>query len=207
MSVKKVLKLNDWRVKQTLQEFEAIKGKKIIGRGVFSVVFEGSRKNTVIKVTADPMSYWMLNCYAYGVTHRHFPKVKNDFGEIGSTRIGKVDVPIYAFETERLYPLETGSKAKKTARIIRNVQSETSSKNFWKHGYQHLASVTLYDMQKTITIGSVKNALAQLCDFCGNYLDAGLDMHMGNFMQRKNGELVITDPILDRSLIAAISKR
>jgi hypothetical protein len=49
-------------------------------------------------------------------------------------------------------------------------------------------------MEKSLST-SVKNAIKQLCDFCHNMPGAILDMHMGNFMQRRNGELVITDPL------------
>jgi len=200
MSIAKILKLDDWRVKLATQH-EAIKGKKPIARGVFSAIYDGSRPNTVYKLTADSFGYWMLNCDYYGVKHRHFPKVFKNFGEVGEIKLGKKEFPLYLFEMERLE--RVSGEAKKQAQAIVRQQGKTLT-NAWQWPQLDRAFFCVQDMLRSKSFSrSVLNAFAQLEEFCCNYPGAALDMHIGNFMKRKNGELVITDPLMDKAVMAA----
>lgn len=196
----KVLRLDDWSVKAALRH-EALKGKKCIARGAFSAVYESGKPNTVLKVSVDNLGYWMLNCCAVGVSHWHFPRVIENHGCIGDMKIGGVDFPIYLVEMERLEKLKVGSDARKVARLLSKQQVHSTMKCVSRHG--DVSSTSTVDAISDILnskVGlprSVGNALKQLRDFCMSYDGARLDMHLGNFMQRKNGELVITDPLMD----------
>lgn len=200
MSIARVLRLDDWRVKLAAQH-EAIRGKKPIARGVFSAVYDGSKPNTVYKLTADSFGYWMVNCNHYGVKHRHFPKVHKDFGDIGVIKLNGKEFPLYLFGMERLEKV-TG-EAKKQAQAIVRRQAHTLT-NAWKWPQLDRALFCVQDMLRDKTFPrSILSAFIQLEEFCCNYPGAAMDMHIGNFMKRKNGELVITDPLMDKAVMAA----
>jgi hypothetical protein len=200
----KVLQLNDWRVKQALRH-EALVGKKCIARGAFSAVYEGGRANTVIKVTTDSFNYWMLNCNVSAVDHRHFPRLVENYQDIGEISLNGQMFPIYAFEIERLQKLEIGSDTRKLASAIaqqhRSSKGKLTTARYRCRSKPMSAAEQIEDIVKCAKNlpRSVKNALRQLENFCATCDDGGiqLDMHLGNFMQRKNGELVITDPLMD----------
>lgn len=196
----RAMRLDNWGVKDAMRH-PLLEGKKIIGRGVFSVVFEGSRKNTVLKMTCDDIGYWAFNDYALRVQHRHFPRIVESHGDIGEIRIKGLGRSIYLFEMERLEKLQAGSDAKRLARLISKVGNATSARTAG-HWTEHLRAATLLQqMAKDSTLPrSVRNALADLCRFCHDYPGGTLDMHGCNFMQRGNGELVMTDPIANMQI-------
>lgn len=200
MSAIKALRLDHWGVKQAMRH-PLIAGKKPIGRGVFSAVFEGTRKNTVLKMTCDDIGYWMLNDPYVGVKHRHFPKVVESHGEIGTMTIGREEHTIYLFEMEKLNRLETGSEAKRLSRQI-TMTGNSASYNIegsWR-SCSRTAAVLANMVEDKALPKSIRNALTQLCDFCHNISGGTLDMHGGNFMQRDNGELVMTDPLANMKI-------
>lgn len=179
-------------------QHKALRGKKVIARGVFSAVYEGSRPNTVLKLTADSYGYRMLNDWACCVKHRHFPRVKIDHEQIGDFRMNGEHFPLFLFEMERLEKLATGSDARRLASRISREQNNCTNDN-WNWPADDRARFGIMSMIETGNLNkSIKNALGELEQFCGNNPGAVLDMHLGNFMQRKNGELVITDPLCDR---------
>lgn len=207
----KVLRLDDWSVRSALRH-EALKGKKCIARGAFSAVYEGSKPNTILKVSVDNLGYWMLNCCAAGVSHWHFPRIIENHGWIGDMKIGNVDFPIYLVEMERLEKLKVGSDAKRLARLLSGQQRRSTMKCVSPHGMKGDSTSTVDTLtdilnSKISLPRSIGNALKQLRDFCQYYDGARLDMHLGNFMQRKNGELVITDPLMDSVAFEARSRQ
>lgn len=196
----KVLQFNDPMVKQALKH-EALKGKKLIGRGAFSMVFEGSKPNTVYKVTLDDVNYWMLNCCAAGVSHKHFPKVYNNFGAIGDVSINKNSHTIFMYEMERLNKLERGTEASNVSTILTKLQN-ASFGNVFKYGPINRALFQIQDMMQSKSLPkSIMNALRQLEEFAYSYEHIGLDMHRANFMMRKNGTLVLSDPLNSMKII------
>ena len=190
----KVLQLNDPMVKQALKH-EALKGNKLIGRGAFSMVFEGSKSNTVYKVTLDDVNYWMLNCWSAGVSHKHFPKVYKNFGGIGDVSINKNSHTIFMYEMERLNKLERGTEASNVSNLLAKLEVASFGKVF-NYGPIDRAQFQIQDMMRSKLLPrSIMNALRQLEEFACNYGHIGLDMHRANFMTRKNGTLVMSDPI------------
>ena len=81
------MKLNDWNVKRAIASNPLLAGKKPIGRGAFSLVFDGSKPSTVFKLTLDRAGYWLLNCCVAGVRGKHFPRVHQDYNDIGVTKV------------------------------------------------------------------------------------------------------------------------
>ena len=198
MSMCKALRKDCWGVQSALRH-PLLEGKKLIGRGVFSMVFEGTRKNTVLKMTVDDIGYYAFNDWAVGCRHRHFPRIIQSEGDIGSAKINGKDRSIYLFEMERLEKL-TG-EARKLARQVMNVGATASGKYHWKTGDDIRAMLTFGEMARDKSLPrSVRNAIQQLEEFCGNVPGGSVDLHMNNMMQRKNGDLVIIDPIANMKI-------
>jgi hypothetical protein len=212
MSAIKALRLDDRNVKSAMNH-PLLKDKKPIGRGVFSAVFEGTRKNTVLKMTVDDISYCLLNDCTVGVKHRHFPRVIENHGDIGAARINWMHYPIYLYEVERLEKLKNGSDTKRLARMISKSQDKAHRRNsIYRLDDYTKAHIELTVMARDAMLPrSIRNALSLLSDFCSNMPGSVLDMHLGNFMQRKNGELVITDPLASAEIMnkasAQLSRR
>lgn len=179
--MRKLLKLTDWRVKAVVKELGLDK-KKILGRGVFSIVFEGNAKNTVLKLTVDDIGYALFNDWAAGIKHHlHFPKIVKDFGSVGEVRFKGESYTLYLFEMEKLIPV-INKEAKRIARKISRLCD-----------FKPLLTTEILcnkDLPK-----SIRNALFRLDEFCKNLPGGLLDMHAGNYMQRVNGTLVIIDPL------------
>lgn len=184
--------LNDWAMRD-LRQLPELKDKKLIGRGMFSAVFEGSRPDTVLKMTVDSVGYWLLNCCAAGVSGDHFPRVIKNHHDIGVVDVGKTEFPVYLFEMERLVKLKVGSATRKLARKISTSQLKISRASWSSDVTGQLGELAnVAKLPETL-----RQAIRDVESFASNYPNAQLDMHMGNFMQRENGDLVITDPLFD----------
>lgn len=200
MSIRKALRLDHWAVKMALRH-PLLEGKKPIGRGVFSAVFEGTRKNTVLKLTVDDIGYWLFNDWAVGVNHRHFPRIIKSHQDIGSVKLGGKDFPLYLFEMEKLEKIQPGTDTKRLARRIQTATMTASNKaGLWMRDDLRSAMMVQHMMQDTTLPRSIRNALGQLENFCCNIPGGQMDLHMNNMMQRKNGELVIIDPLANMSI-------
>jgi len=201
--MRKALRLNDWSVKQAIESRPELAGKKPIGRGLFSAIYEGTKPGRVLKVTVDDIGYWMLNDRCVGLSGKHFPKLYQNFGVIGEIKRGGSAFPIYMFEVERLEPLAAGSDARKIARATGNASYRAS---LIAGGSRANCYDVLCELKVPGVARSVRRALSALRDFASYFSHGTLDMHMGNFMQRKDGTLVITDPIanmgIHRKLVA-----
>lgn len=207
-SINKALRLDDYGVKAAMRH-DILLSKKPIARGAFSAIFDGTRKNTVLKMTVDNFGYYMLNDWACGVKHSMFPRVVGNHGEIGTIKSFTDDHPIYLFEMERLEKIQNASLAKRTARSIMNAlnRAEKTVPQSMRYGEMRtymILNAASYDVSLS---RMVRNALTQLADFSANMPGGTLDMHIGNFMQRKNGELVITDPIASMGVYREIVRQ
>lgn len=207
MSAIKALRLDNPDVKNVMQH-RLLKGKKPIARGVFSAIFEGTQKNTVLKMTVDDVSYWMLNDVYSHVTHRHFPKALVNHQDIGKTNVNGEILPIYLYEMEKLEKLDRVSDNRRLAREICNGEDRASHQvmTVWTDP-MHSVNVLAGMIQDNSLPRGIRNALSQLSDFCRLVPGGTLDMHIGNFMQRKNGELVITDPLANMVIQQAAVKQ
>jgi hypothetical protein len=195
--MRKALLLTDYNVKRAMQH-PTIKGKKPIGRGVFSAVFEGSKPDRVAKLTVDPLSYWMLNDPYVGLSGKHFPKVFENSGEVGYSEIFGLGCPIYLYEIEKLKPVRK-TEASRLARKITKAHH---------YGCGGTASRQFKNMAKRLDgeiPSSLTDSLLELSEFC-EISDADrcgfIDLHLGNYMARDDGELVFTDPICNLEIIS-----
>lgn len=191
MSAVKALRLDERGTKQALKH-PLLQGKKRLGRGVFSLVFEGSRPDTVYKMTVDNYNYLVLNGNA-ATDNEHFPTVVNDHCRIGETSICNQSYPIYLYEMERLEKLRNNTAPNKLASTIAHFSE--SSPHCWTKSSDILGFLSQCDSLPN----SVRNAFSSLCDWCDTHRPKSmcLDLHRGNFMQRPGGELVMVDPVMN----------
>jgi hypothetical protein len=181
-----------------------LQGKKLLGRGNFSAVFEGTRPNTALKLTVDGPSYWMANDKVTRVTHRHFTRVHDDHQDIGEISVLGRRWPIYLYEVERLSKLRAGSQACKLARSI-IIRHNDRRLTYADVPEEFLAEEEARKMVACKDLpGSVRNAFKDLARYCSYNGGNFLDLHMKNFMERANGQLVMTDPIGDLTLVEEV---
>lgn len=190
----------------------AIAGKKLLGSGQFSAVFEGSTPDTVIKLTVDPAGYWLFNDGVVGCKGKHFPKTVESWGAIddvvihANLRAGRPrTVPIYLYEQERLQKLEQKSQQRKLAKSIIDLSRAACNDPHYMTNHKGNgkrlrnvddARLTLEVLRKNEALPeSVREAIGSLANFCDYEDDLFLDMHFGNFMVRPStGDLVFSDP-------------
>jgi len=182
-----VIRTNDPGVRKVLAR-DAFKGKNLIGRGTYSLVYDAGARS-VLKLTIDEPTYNMLR----NAKHRHFPRIRLDYGVVGSIAMNQGEFPLFLVKMERLLKLPNGSKAKRLATALsRKVLDATVRHRFcWR--------LILGDIVGDKAVPqSIRGAVKELAGYCESQLHFQLDMHVGNFMARANGELVIVDPLMDR---------
>lgn len=184
-----------------------LRGKKMLGCGQFGAIFEGSQPDTIMKLTVDPTSYWLVNDRAVGCQGQHFPKTLYSYEEVGTVtihanlRAGRPrQVPIYLFEQERLERLQMkteqralASKIMKRAGFVTGRTPVANRRNRSVDNAKHILSQLSEDLELP---ESIRHATSELSRFCDYFDDLFLDMHYGNFMVRPaTGDLVFSDPV------------
>lgn len=167
---------------------------------MFSAVFEGARPDTVLKLTADSVGYWMLNCSAAHVNSTCFPTLINNHGCVTDIRIGKEEFPVYLYEIERLQPVKRGTSPYKLMRTVMDCADRHAYNLYRKAttGSVLAAMSASHDMTKAL-----RSAADELHKFASYYEHAELDLHNANFMCRPNGDLVMSDPLADGQILKA----
>lgn len=187
-----VLYLRDWGVMRARRRHQLLRAKRVLARGTFCAVFEGSRADTVLKLTLDRSHYvYMTDSLSPQGTYK--PRLIEDFGAIGQTTKGH---ELYLIEVERLEKLPRGNLA---ARVARRVVQ-----HFRQSGYKELpceeAAVRELD-------ASFAEFLSDLNVFITNF-GFRFDGKVGNnFMYRPSeDQLVVSDPVFDAQLLAEAHK-
>lgn len=174
-------------------------GKRLIGRGAFAAVFEGSRPNTVYKLTSDAVSYWVL-CDPYvGVKHRLLPKVVHNYGEVSEFRIKAEMFPVYLLELERLLPIRRGTPEKKLVRLIEKASHPRRFDDDERELFMRASH------RSNGLPPAVRQALRMLGDFVVNFPNAHADLCAQNFMRRVSGDVVFSDPLFDRQMFESFT--
>ena len=195
----KILHMTDPGVKNVIRSHPALQGKKQIGRGFYSVVFDNG--DTVLKLTADAHHYDLLQFYAEG---KSFPAVVQNHGCVGEQREGKF--PLYLLEVEKLVKVPGKTlnskivhKLCRTAARMMAVKTPVFERHADKIDMARIVPETFYQMSEDEELPAyVREGLEQLGRFSLDYEGVGMDFHPSNFMQREaTGELVLSDPILN----------
>lgn len=165
---------------------------KFIDRGATSLVFEKDNDNVYI-LTRDPMKQDWLNQSGLGKYIETFtsPHPIKDMEEL------EVDV----FEMPKLYPLSKMNKAK--AKKIREKFDQYKVK-FKRHTDL---------INKLIEMAEIEfeneDSFNDFVNFIQNYDEKQFyfDLLQRNFMQTKNGDLVLTDPVVSKEIVDMFIKR
>lgn len=199
-----VLQLTDSGVKAAMMH-EALVGKKRIGRGSYSAVYDNGE--TVLKLTADMAHYEMLKFYADGTSA--LPVMTTDYFHVG-TQKQYGNITLYLFEVEKLVKMKHGTAEKRLAQKMCKAAANimgTKTPVFERHkdkiGIERIVPETFYQMSEDMTLPlEIREALEQLGRFSMDYEGVGMDFHMANFMIRPStGQLVMSDPVMSINII------
>jgi len=207
--------LNDQSVKDVKNTHVALKGKKLIARGQFSGVYESGNSDTVLKLSIDAMGYESIfGSNALSRESNHFTQPIRDFGKVGEFVVGKnisqtaitqpkmMPVPMFLYEVERLEKLPVkGANRSLVNRICKKLRILNGCSFI---DDRHERNVTcLMDLAVDENLKdhpSLGLSFLQMANFLKANADAFPDLHTGNFMQRKDGTLVISDPVGSTSI-------
>lgn len=196
---------------QLARQIPELKGKKPIGRGVFTAVFDGTRPDTVLKLTVDSRAYGLLNDGVYFCGGPHFPKVTRNFGDMGDVEIAEQSYTIFLYEVERLERLRGGTLASKQAHLLTKMASAASGRAYAAHDDEYAAPTVAHmvEMAKANPLmgAELVDALDQLRVWTNNNDEVGIDIHRSNLMADKDGRLVINDPVCHQELLNRIQNR
>lgn len=171
-----------------------LRGKPIIGRGVYGAVFDNGK--TVLKLTACDKSAMLLTDPVIGPKGRHFPKLIEDHGVIGCDRGPISDTPLHLLEIEKLAPVPRGGPLRALVRKILEALPVHRASTYdhrapiWQNEREQLFQMSRVDKRLPI---SIRSALRELGNFI-HHSEALLDLHAQNFMVR-GGTLVLNDPV------------
>jgi hypothetical protein len=176
-----MLSLNEPRF-SILRNSAPLRGKKVLGRGYFSRVFEGSTSDTVFKLSYCRAGYaYMTDGIAPDGPYK--PVLKHDFGQVSEVvRFCDGEVfPVYLIEMERLSPLDPRHP---TRPLLRKLTSSRLDYSKWDQLLEKEAR-------------PLREFFDALAGFVTNFhftVDGGIRR---NYMQRQDGTMVANDPVLD----------
>ncbi|WP_151708847.1 hypothetical protein [Acinetobacter brisouii] len=207
----KLFVLNDPAVRELRESHPLLKNKALIGTGQFSGVFEGSRPDTVYKLSIDRASYIFHTSYLGKSDRTHFTKVIQDHGIVGRFKTSKnvvrtklsnpreLDAPIYLYEVEKLHKIPVKTENKLLSMRITKDWRTFDFASDQQELFHRALDVSTQIQERPYMQGqdSVLEALLSISYFLGEYSDAFVDIHGANMMQRANGDFVFSDPIGD----------
>lgn len=165
-------------------------GLSEIGRGEYSIVLAAGDDERVFKVVSSPADYFYLAADDRP-TGIHFPRLFADHGIVGKASSG------YSFrllEIERLLPL--AGEAAELARLLVGAYWEGCEK--WANMGVNRGRLALYHIAQDPPPGlpaSLIQAVSALSDFIEEYPVQPDLLNPGNLMMRRDGTLVLSDPI------------
>lgn len=210
----KIFTLNDPIVKDLRKSHPMLQGRKLIGSGQFSGVFEGVTKGTVLKLSIDEASYLFHTDGFLKPSSHHFAQVTDNFGRVGTFTTSKnitrtalsnpveLQVPIYLYEVEMLQKIPQSTANHRLAkRLTRDWREQdglstcVDLRSRAKDIAHHLRDNAYYQHDNR----SVMDAIDEIADFMMGYNEGGafVDIHGANMMQREDGTFVFSDPVGD----------
>lgn len=161
-----------------------------IGRGESSIVLAAPDGERVFKVVSSPADYFYLAADDRP-TGIHFPQLLADHGVVGKASNG------YSFrllEIERLQPL--AGAAAELGRILIDAYWEGCEK--WANMGVNRGRLALYHIAQDPPAGlpaSLIQAVSALSDFIEEYPVQPDLLNPANLMMRRDGTLVLSDPV------------
>lgn len=175
----------------SIPDHPLLRGRREIGRGEYSAVFEADDPDHVLKLISSPADYFLLTAEdrPRGI---HFPVVYKDHGVVGRAASG---YPFHLIEMERLYPLEKDSGAANLARRLAMFYWQACQK--WSQLGMHMGRIAFFHMLKEplAVDETMHEALTALSEFIEEYQVLPDILSTDNLMMRKDGTLVFCDPV------------
>lgn len=183
------------------------KGIKCIGSGKYGTVFAHDSWNYVLKITEDDPHYLAFVDWAIKHPSIHFPKFAKKPLQMHTfhTRRSRDSRRMWVIKIEKLYPIQDKKLA---SFIVQNL--ETIAINAWQLDNGHSNSSPNPNFSMPMPDGTSEKGVSWAEMFkrfpwlksigltYANFWDAGAgspDIHSGNIMQRKDGTIVIIDPV------------
>ena len=208
----KIFTLNDAVVRSLRKHHPILQGKKLIASGHFSGVFESDHPNKVLKLSIDKAGYFFLKDFASKSTCKHFPRIGADYGVVGSFVTSKnikrtqitqpvhLTVPIYLYEVEKLFKIPQKTESYRMGQhMTKGWRSLYSRCRISEYADACINSLAMLSTQPLFThCPTAIDGLREIADFMKSYgNNAFIDFHGANFMQRKDGTFVFSDPVGD----------
>jgi hypothetical protein len=157
-------------------------GWKFLDNGKFASVFFNPKKNYVVKLTfREDTGYARYVRVLQGNPNPHFPKIS----AVKTLTFGETNYYIYLIE--RLYPISNKDRREYYRDSFQSILNfpKKSLKEIFRQHYDSPIPDILAENPK----------LVQALRIIGNNVENGwLDLHADNFMKRKDGTIVLTDP-------------
>lgn len=216
----KILLMNDPSVMAIRKSHKALQGRKLIGSGMFSGIFESGDPNTVLKLTTCAATYQMLTDSTLGIDDIHSPKIIKNYGHVGDYMIGKNIketkitkpvrklVPLYLFEVERLEKISKGNNRSIALNLtfeLRNRLAEMKHDESVRGATAKILMEMGQDLPNLKQITTLPAYFEKLNNFVANYKNAFYDIHAANLMQRSDGTIVFSDPVGTIDTYTAVS--
>lgn len=182
----------------------------LINRGTTSAILEVD-VNTVLMLTKDSIKKdWLVNELGIAdmidVYNSHNPKLGN--------------MTVYVLKMPKLYPLSKENRriSRDLVELLRLMKRNANKKNQEKY-IGNLRKMSRRQIDRSYKVNIInsffeyfdeyeqtaqqEHTLTQLIGFLSNYdVDQYVwDLRQGNFMQTKDGELVILDPVVDKEIL------
>jgi len=186
-----VLNLKDPVVRRIRATLPIFANTRLLARGTFCAVFETSSPDRVLKLTTDRSHYAYLTD-GLAPEGPYKPQVLENHGYLEDTWTG---APLYLLEVERLRPVTPRTE---NSRLARRIVAYTDGEGEGQYPTQP---------------GQVKGLTEPLAMFCEevNYFtsnfDCVTDPRVGNFMERNDGTLVMSDPVFDHKLLRKLGRQ
>jgi len=166
------------------------RGWNVLGRGVFSVVLDKPNTNFVIKVSAtNDKGFNKFVLLTHKSNNPHFPKITN-------LRRMSIDGRVFF-----IYLIE------KLENVSYKMHPLLHTLKYLAKGYSLEKSLPLFRPETCAEIKKYLDEHPELVEACNQVYENNstintksitrVDLHSHNFMQRKDGTIVITDPLVD----------
>ena len=169
---------------------EKYRGKKIIGRGATSIVFEDGPDHVIMLVRDAIKSDWL-----------HHSDFAQYIETIDTPYSPTVDQDIDVYRIERMYPLNAKNKKivkfffDKTSDVIYNAKHSDGINNYHKYINKLVEITEEYFSDHE----SIVNFVNFIMDYSKEQYS--FDFLIRNFMQDKNGKIIATDPVVSMDII------
>lgn len=178
---------------------------KILGGGALGTVLQGPDPNFVYKVVEKDDAYLSFVNFAMKHPNVHYPrffKVKPLTAFYARYKIQPNKFTVIKLEKLQPLPEGTGSFVSQLSEVRR---LETATPTNLPNGRTNYEDLSFYELAETrpwiVTLWNAIRAVQKSRAMKGEH-----DFHPGNFMQRQDGTVVITDPVKDMEVFGMQSR-